>query len=185
MPMMARNRCEPRRFPALLAVPLALLALVVATPLRAAESGSDASPALTVERVSVTPVRAHADSLLGLSVRLANTGSKPASRLRFRVTVDGVELVNYRDLLDLRTVPAGDTAELRLYNLWASESSRPLTPEDGELTVSVELVAASWIEIVEGESDAPPAQVPVGEVGGLPSRATATVALAPAGGGGR
>jgi hypothetical protein len=168
------NRRTARRLGAVL--PLALLALLPA----AGGGGDERRPGpapLAVEAVLVGPEKPTAASLLTLSVRLANRGPRPVSRLRWRVSVAGRPLESYRDRLDLALVPPGGAVELPLYNFWASESGRP-APADGVLEVVVEVVAAQWV--VVAERDGVPVETPTGAVPGLPVQGTARVRLGPA-----
>lgn len=165
--------------------PLLLLALLLTSPLapharaqdEAPDAPEDAKPLLTLESVEVRPPEGRSlgpETLARLTVQIVNRGEKTASALAFTVTVAGHELPVYARQVFLKSVPAGETTELALYNFWTSETGRP-APADGKLEVEVTLREARWMEVSEEEG----AEVwtPVGEVAGLPSSASTTVQL--------
>lgn len=124
--------------------------------------------------MTVAPARPAAGDLLDLAVRVTNHGSRPASRLRFRVTADGEELAAYRDRLDLAPVPAGESAEIPLYRLWTDPAACPGCA-DGALEIRVELVEARWVE--SGKTEGAATQKPGAAVPGLPAAGGVQVKL--------
>ena len=103
-------------------------------------------PPITLEEVIVEPATPAADTLCRLKVKLHNHDDKIGSQLGFDVTVNGVELIVYRNQLFMYPLEPGETAELALYNFWSTESSRPM-PADGKLEVEVTLREARWFDI--------------------------------------
>ena len=164
-----------RLVPALLAAGL-LAALAV--PAGVAQQ-APAAPAVTIEKVTVTPAQPGPDTLCQLQVTLRNAGDKPASELAFTVKVNGQELPVYRQHLFMMRLDPGKSTDLRLFNFWSSETSRP-APADGRYVVEVSLDASRWYTIVqEGNEEV---WTPIDAVAGLPARASATVGKpAPAG----
>lgn len=164
-----------RTLPAL----LAFLALAGVSALPAQEeAAATAAPLLALETVQVeAPVPGEPpgpESLVRLTVAIANRGERIASALAFTVEVAGQELPVYRNQVFLKAIPPGGTTELRLYNFWTGETGRP-APADGKLTVVVTLEEASWMEVADEEG----VEVwkPLGAVEGLPVTASTVVAL--------
>lgn len=164
-----------RTLPAL----LAFLALAGVSALPAQEeAAAPAAPLLALEAVEVeAPVPGEPpgpESLVRLTVAIANRGERIASALAFTVEVAGQELPVYRNQVFLKAVPPGGTTELRLYNFWTGETGRP-APADGKLAVVVTLEEASWMEVADEEG----VEVwkPLGAVEGLPVTASTVVAL--------
>jgi hypothetical protein len=150
------------------------------------ESGG--SP-LRIEAVSVSPGRPAADTLCRLVLRLHNAGAKPMYAFAFEVKLEGVPLPVYERQLFLQAIPPGETAEVRLFNFWTTETGRP-RPADGKLDVAVTAREALWLEITHepGEeggaaagSEAEPVEVwtPAGAVPGLPVTSSLVLELAP------
>lgn len=140
-------------------------AAVAETPPAASEPPKP--PEVQLVGLEVTPKDPGPDTLCQLTVKLRNTGERDASLFAFRVTVNGHELPVYAKELFAKALPAGQELELRLFNFWSSETGRPM-PEDGSLTVDVELVEAQWITISK-DKDGAEVWDPVGTVEGLPS----------------
>lgn len=168
-----------RRFCLLLTVPL-LLALP-ASAARAQDETPDApeeaKPLVTIESVEVRPPEGRSlgpETLARLTVKIANRGEKTASALAFTVTVAGHDLPVYDRQVFLKSIPAGETTELALYNFWTGETGRP-APAGGKLEVEVTLREARWMEV--SEEDGAEVWTPVGEVEDLPSSASTTVQL--------
>ncbi|HUP43253.1 MAG TPA: hypothetical protein VM599_08595 [Thermoanaerobaculia bacterium] len=164
-----------RTLPAL----LAFLALAGVSALPAQEeAAATAAPLLALEAVQVeAPVPGEPpgpESLVRLTVAIANRGERIASALAFTVEVAGQELPVYRNQVFLKAIPPGGTTELRLYNFWTGETGRP-APADGKLTVVVTLEEASWMEVTDEEG----VEVwkPLGAVEGLPVTASTVVTL--------
>lgn len=152
-----------------------------------AAEGQAAEPApkalLALEEVIVRgPVEGEApgaDTLVRLSVRIANRGEAIASALAFTVEVAEQELPVYVNQVFLKPIPPGETVELALYNFWTSETGRD-APADGKLSVEVALREAKWMErTVEEAEGEPPVEVwtPTGAVEGLPVTASTVVTL--------
>ena len=157
----------PRVVPFLLAALLAALA----TPGGFAQQ-APAAPAVTIEKVTVTPAQPGPDTLCQLHVTLRNAGQKPASELAFTVKVNGQELPVYRQHLFMMRLDPGKSTDMRVFNFWSSETSRP-APADGRYTVEVSLDASRWYTIAtEGNEEV---WTPGDAVAGLPARASATV----------
>ena len=164
---------------------LAVLLIVLASALPAQdeapppEAAAEApEPLLALEAVKVEgPPTGEApgpETLVRLTVSIANRGEEIASALVFQVTVAGQELPVYRDQVFLKAIPPGETTELRLYNFWTGETGRP-APADGKLPVEVTLTEARWTEVVDEEG----VEVwkPLGPVEGLPVSASTVVTL--------
>lgn len=182
-----RERPLVSRPPRALALPalLAAAAFLSGGASRGAEEAAAAKAAspLTLEAVRVEPAAPAAETLCHLAVTLKNTGEKAASRLEFRVKVNGVELPAYRRLVHLARVPPGGTLDLPLFNFWSSETGRP-APADGKLAVEVTLASATWVEGASANGaetwkPAAPAGAPAkAAVPGLPAAKTLTLKLA-------
>jgi hypothetical protein len=140
-----------------------------------AAPAAEAPPAVTLEAVRLEPAAPGPDTLCRLFATLRNRGERPVSSFAFRVLVNGRELPVYRRQLFLKAVPPGETVELRLYNLWTTESSRPAAA-DGRLQLAVALVEAQWMEI--RDESGVETWKPLGAVAGLPSERRLEVALA-------
>ena len=147
-------------------------------PARAAQTPP--APAVTIEKVTVTPAEAGPDTLCQLHVTLRNAGDKPASELAFTVKVNGHELPVYQQHLFMMRLDPGKSTDLRLFNFWSSETSRP-APADGRYVVEVSLDASRWYTIAQQGNEE--VWTPGEAVAGLPSRASATAGkpAAPAG----
>ncbi len=158
----------------LLLVLLLLLAPTVAAAAAAAAAADTAEPkpGLTVEAIRIEPAAPGPDTLCKLSVTLRSTGTKTASALGFKVTVDGKELAVYRNELVYKPVEPGATAEIRLHNFWSSETGRPF-PAGGKMNVEVTLTEARWMD-VKTENGAE-VWTPIGPVEGLPKSKTIAV----------
>lgn len=139
---------------------LAVLALA-AVPVASQEKKS----ALTLESVRIEPASPGPDTLCRLSLTLRNNGEHPASALELRVKVNGRELPAYKDRLYLQAVQPGTEREIRLFNVWSTETGRP-APADGKLTVEVTLARASWMR--REMKDGAEVWSPLGPVDGLP-----------------
>lgn len=132
------------------------------------------TPQITVEAISVEPSSPAVDTLCRLEVTVKNHGSEIASQLDFKVKINGQALPVYRNQLFMFPLEPGKSSDIKLYNFWSTETSRP-APEDGKLTVEVALVAAQWTK-VSMEDDVEVWQ-PLGAVGGLPHAASVTLEM--------
>lgn len=156
-------------------IPIAALSLALAAAVTAQEPAAETKkPLVTVEAVTVEPSSPGPDTLCRLRVTLRNAGEKTASLLGFAVEVAGHELPIYEKELYAFPVPPGETAELRLFNFWSSETGRE-APEDGRLTVEVTLKEAQWVKIETVEDVE--TWTPLGAVPGLPSSADLTLKM--------
>jgi hypothetical protein len=159
-------------------VPVAVLAtaLVLGTGVLGAQEQTAPSPQITIEAVTIEPSSPAADTLCKLQVTLKNHGSEIASQLDFKVKINDQMLPVYRNQLFMFPLKAGETSDLKLYNFWSTETSRPM-PKDGKLIVEVSLVAAQWTK-VSMEEDVEVWQ-PLGEVEGLPHSQSVTLKMKP------
>ncbi|HSL82407.1 MAG TPA: hypothetical protein VLF66_06490 [Thermoanaerobaculia bacterium] len=166
----------------------ALLALAVLFTLAPAASaqeepppgdGEAPQPLLTLAGVKVEgPVAGEApgpESLVRLTVEIANRGEEIASALVFTVTVAGQPLPVYEKQVFLKAIPPGGATELRLYNFWTGETGRP-APADGKLPVEVTLTEARWMDVSTDEEGVE-VWKPLGDVEGLPASASTVVSL--------
>ena len=165
-----------------------VLVLLLAVPAAIAQeeappAGKPPAPLLTLAGVKVEgPVPGEApgpESLVRLTVEIANRGEEIASALVFTVTVAGQPLPVYEKQVFLKAIPPGGTTELRLYNFWTGETGRP-APADGKLPVEVTLTEARWMDVSTDEEGVE-VWKPLGEVEGLPVSASTVVALEKAG----
>lgn len=160
------------RYLSIVAFAAALLLVSTAALLEAQEES--ATPQVTIEKIDIEPSSPAADTLCHLSVTLKNHGTEIATQLDFKVSINGTELPVYRNQLFMFPVPAGETAELKLYNFWSTETSRPM-PQDGKLKVDVTLAAAQWTKV--SMQDDVEVWEPLGEVPGLPHSQSVTLEM--------
>jgi hypothetical protein len=153
-------------------LPCLLLLLV---PLLGAAAAETAKPALSIEAVKVEPASPRPDTLCRLSITLKNAGEQRASALEMTVKINGKELPAYKKRLYLAAVEPGATREVRLFNFWSTEASRP-APADGKLDVEVTLARASWMR--KTARDGAEVWTPAGEVPGLPVARNVTLKMA-------
>ena len=153
---------------------LPLLAVFALGSLGSASPAQEAKPVLTLESVKVDPASPGPDTLCHLSVTLRNAGSRRASALEFTVKVNGKELPAYKDRTYLQPVEPGATREVRLFNFWSTEPSRP-TPANGKLQVEVTLARASWMD--KETKDGAEIWTPAGPAEGLPVAKSVTVTM--------
>jgi len=156
----------------------ALLLLAAPNVARTQDEAADA-PTLSIEEIIVEPGKPAADTLCKLSIKVKNPGSEVASQFGFGVKLNGQDLGVYGNQLFMFPVEPGATGELKLYNFWTTETSRPALPKDGKLTVEVTLKEAQWMKI-ETDEEGVEVWTPLGAVPGLP--VSNSVTLAPAGG---
>ena len=132
-------------------------------------------PPVTLEKVAIEPGSPGPESLVKLTVTLANGGEEPITAFGFDVEVAGQKLPVYDNQLFLAELAAGETLELPLYNFWTSETGRP-APADGKLPVKVTLREARWLKV--GEEEGTDVWTLEGPVEGLPVSAETVVKLA-------
>lgn len=147
--------------------PLAFTAAQPAPPEQPAAS-------LSLESVQVAPAAPGPDTLCSLRVTVRNAGTRPASAFEFAVRVNGQELPAYQRRLFLSPIAPGATGEIRLFNFWSTEASRP-APKDGKLSVDVILAAASWME--RKSQDGAEVWTPLGAVEALPATKSVTLTM--------
>ena len=152
----------------------ALLAASLVASLATAQE--PAPPPLAIEEIVIEPAAPTATTLCRLRLKLKNSGSEPASMLRFKVTVAGHELPR----LPQPDVPAAARCRtghrgLKLYNFWASETGRP-APADGKMAVEVTLTEAKWMKVGPDASGVETWE-PLGSVPCLPLAKSVTVTL--------
>ena len=149
-----------------------VLSLALGPAAGLAQDAEKPSPQITIESITVEPSSPTADTLCKLKVTLQNHGSEIASQLDFKVKINDQALAVYRNQIFMFPVPAGETAEIKLYNFWSTETSRPM-PKNGKLEVEVTLAAAQWTQIsMEEETEV---WAPLGEVAGLPQSKNVTL----------
>ena len=154
---------------------LATLALsIVLAPAFALAQDAGQSPQITIESITVEPAAPAADTLCKLRVTLNNKGAEIAAQLDFKVKINGQDLPVYRNQIFMFPLQAGQTGEIKLYNFWSTETSRPM-PKNGKLELEVALVSAQWTKISMQEE----VEVwePLGEVGGLPQSSSVTLEM--------
>lgn len=143
------------------------------TSLVAQETAAE-GPKITIEAITIEPSAPAVDTLCKLQVTLKNHGTETASQLDFKVKINDQMLPVYRNQLFMFALEAGATADIKLYNFWSTETSRP-APKDGKLTVEVSLAGAQWTKI-SMEEDVEVWQ-PLGEVEGLPHSQSVTLEM--------
>lgn len=131
------------------------------------EEPASAAPPLSIEEIIVEPANPAADTLCKLRVKLGNAGTETASQLAFKVALNGEELSVYGNQLFMFPVVPGGDNELKLYNFWTTETSRPTMPKDGKYKVEVTLTEARWMKIADDEEGVE-VWTPLGDVEGLP-----------------
>jgi hypothetical protein len=146
----------------------------VAPLLQAALPAASATP-LHLEAIAVQPSEPGPDTLCELRLKIQNRGTLPASRFAWSVRVNGVELPVYRRLRYFQAVPPQATTELRLYNFWSTESSRPMPP-DAKLKVEVQLTHAEWVRI-ERDGKGTETWTPAGDIQTLPAALSVTLPM--------
>ena len=151
-----------------------VIALLIGTGTLSSQEDSAASPQITIEAVTVEPSAPAADTLCKLRVTVKNHGTETASQLDFKVKINDQMLPVYRNQLFMFPLEAGESSEIKLYNFWSTETSRPY-PKDGKLTVEVSLVGAQWTK-VSMEEDVEVWE-PLGAVEGLPHAKSVTLAM--------
>ena len=129
-----------------------------------------AVPAATVAITSlnITPERPESGRLCQLHVTVANRGSRPASRFRFAVRVNGRTLPAYRRVMYFDVVQPGTSTSIRLYNFWSADGGT------STMAVEVTLAGADWVDS-QVASDGVPRWSPDGRVGPLPAISRVTV----------
>jgi hypothetical protein len=176
---MTRPKTQIRQSPeqietarAALAVTLAALALI--TGIAAAQTDSQSEPELVISSVTVEPSEPTAETLCSLRVELDNRSEQIASQLEFKVKINDTELPVYGNQVFMVPASASGSTEVKLYNFWSTETSRPM-PKDGRLNVEVTLVAARWMKI--GVEDGVETWEPLESVPGLPASNKISVEL--------
>ena len=140
----------------------------------AAQEEDTAAPRITIEAITIEPSSPAADTLCKLQVTLKNHGGEIASQLDFKVKINDQMLPVYRNQLFMFPLEAGATSDIKLYNFWSTETSRPM-PKDGKLKVEVTLAAAQWTQVAMEEDVE--VWTPLGEVAGLPQSKSVTLEM--------
>lgn len=165
--------------PALAVLLTLLLPAALAAQEEAPPEAEAPKPLVTLEGVRVegppTGEVPGPETLVRLTVEIANRGEEIASALVFTVTVAGQELPVYENQVFLKAIPPGGTTALPLYNFWTGETGRP-APADGKLPVEVTLTEARWMEVSEDEEGVE-VWKPLGDVESLPVSASTVVQL--------
>ncbi len=127
-------------------------------------------PSIVLTGLRLEPKVPPPGTLCQVWVTLRNDGSHTASWLHFRLRLNGQIIPTYEDDVFMHSLAAGEEQEIRLFNVWSSETGRPPGPQ-GRLEVELTLEEATWIEIqaASPETDGEEVWTPIGAVAGLPS----------------
>jgi hypothetical protein len=159
---------------------LALIFLTVSlAPAVGQEKAAESKSLLSLEAVDVQPSQPGADTLCRLQVKIRNRGDKIASSLAFRVKLNQQELGVYLNQLFMEAIHPGEVADIKLYNFWTTETSRPY-PKGGKMRVEVSLTESRWTK-VETDEEGVQVWTPIGDVEGLPVSNSITLQLKPQG----
>ncbi len=176
---MTRPNLQLRRLPkkfqrtrAVLAGTLLVFGLI--TGIASAQTDGPSEPELLISKITVEPGEPTASTLCSLQVELDNRGDQIASQLEFRVTVNETDLPVYGNQVFMYPISAAGSTEIKLYNFWSTETSRPM-PKDGRLNVEVTLVSAQWMKIAV--EDGVETWEPLAPVAGLPTSNKTSVKL--------
>ena len=153
---------------------MTLILLALITGIVSAQADDPSKSELVISSISVEPSEPTAETLCSLRVELDNRSDQIASQLEFRVKVNDTDLPVYGNQVFMYPVSAGESTEIKLYNFWSTETSRPL-PKDGRLNIEVTLVSAQWIKI--GVEDGVETWEPLASVPGLPVSSKTSVQL--------
>lgn len=151
----------------------ALLLLAAPNVARTQDEAADA-PTLSIEEIIVEPGKPAADTLCKLSIKVKNPGSEVASQFGFGVKLNGQDLGVYGNQLFMFPVEPNAENEIRLYNFWTTETSRPTMPANGKMTVEVALTEARWMKI-EDDDEGVEVWTPIGDIENLPVSKTVTL----------
>jgi hypothetical protein len=110
------------------------------------------SPLLTLEAITIDPAIPGPKTLCKLRVKIRNKGNQAATAFLFRVHINGQALPVYKNYVYLQTIAAGATGEIKLFNFWTTESTRPV-PKDGNLKLDVTLQEARWVEVTRKDKE--------------------------------
>lgn len=144
----------------------------------AEESSSHESPppSLVLTDLRLDPPSPSPETLCKLWVTIRNDTEQVASLLHLRVLLNGREVGRYASDSFVVRLDPGTSREVRLFNVWSSETGRPPTA-DGRLEVEVVLEAATWVEVEGPKSEGSEVWTPKGPVPGLPSSLRRLVTL--------
>lgn len=151
-----------------------LAVLVTLLPMSARGQEAEPTPQLSIEEIVIEPAKPAADTLCQLRVRVGNKGTETASQLAFKVTLNGQDLGVYGNQLFMFPVEPNAENEIRLYNFWTTETSRPTMPANGKMTVEVALTEARWMKI-EDDDEGVEVWTPIGDVENLPVSKSVTL----------
>lgn len=172
------RRIEPRAVFAAAALAVALVAALMSAPAVAVpetppQAVDTETPAVVITGLRLDPASPGPNTLCRLWVTLRNDGPHTVSWLHFRLRLNGQPIATYEGDVFMEPVSAGQEREIRLFNLWSSETGRPPGPE-GRLEVELTLEAATWVDITTPDvgAEGPGGEevwTPLGVVPGLPS----------------
>jgi hypothetical protein len=140
-----------------------LLASAMTISARAAE--------VTVDGIVVTPASPAPETLCQLKVRLKNTGSQAVSYLKFAVSIDGKEVLQYKSNSYAIRIDPGKVGEIDLFGFWSSAAPKAFD-------VRVTLEEAQWVKVAQEGSTS--TTTPTGAVVGLPTLASLSVKMSAA-----
>lgn len=131
---------------------------------------SPSAPSIVVTGLRLEPAAPPPETLCRLWVTLRNDGSEAASWLHFRLRLNGHVIRTYDEDVFMHSLPPGEEKEIRLFNVWSSETGRSAAAQD-RLEVELTLQEASWVEIraASPETEGEEVWTPLGAVPGLPS----------------
>lgn len=131
--------------------------------------GSEATPAsLVLTDLRLDPPSPGPDTLCKVWVTIRNNTDEVASLLHWRVHLNGQDVGRYSSDRWVVRLDPGTSQEVRLFNVWSSETGRP-PAVDGRLEMEVVLEAATWVEIEDSADGGTESWTPKGPVPGLPS----------------
>lgn len=137
----------------------------------AAEESSSSKPvpaSLVLTDLRLDPSSPDPDTLCKLWVTIRNDTDQVASLLHLRVRLNDQDVGRYASDSFVVRVDPGTSQEVRLFNVWSSETGRP-PASDGRLEAEVTLEAATWVEIDAPKDGGPEVWTPSGPVPGLPA----------------
>ena len=156
---------------------LGLALLLTATHGNGQEAEGAESP-LSFVALDVSPERPGLDTLCRLAVQLRNDSDRAISELAFQVRLNDQVVDVYESQLFYVPLPAQTTTRVDLFNFWTTETDRP-APSSGELTVTVSLEAARFVQIeTSGEgSEAVETWTPLEAVAAMPAERSLVLEL--------
>lgn len=126
-----------------------------------------ASPAVSIEAVSVAPQSPGPGVLCTLGVQLKNTGTHTATYFRFKVKIDGQDVAIYNVESFAVNVAPGTSETITLSGFWSPATAK------ANFTVELTLLEGQWADVKhEGNTST---TTPIGAIEGLPVSATQSV----------